>query len=274
MVDDKIRRFNALRLEINISYPFPSIVSIFSVFIFIASFSLLGISTYGLGTSVPVGWDSTLITEQLGESIRTMINRATITSILNSFFLVLLVVPLLVAFTFALGFSNGQIRTLLSYPISRKNLILIKSGVVFVLVVSAITSGGLLGMIFFFPFSIDILLLFQLIIPLWITIFLMTVGCVLIATLSQSAPITIAGGVGIWSGAFVLYTMQSTQSIIMSVLIPVLSAINYIDPNPPSPISFMGTTPLSDVLFGSGIALVLGIFLLYLSVFLFRKMEV
>jgi hypothetical protein len=274
MTEEKTRKFNALRFELGMSYPFPSIICIFSLFIIIASFSLLSLPTYNLGIFFPIGRNSTEISEQLGENIRTLAIRASVTSILNSFYLVLLLVPLLVAFSFALGFSNGQIRTLLSYPIGRSKLILVKGGMVFLLTFMAVTVGSLFGMFFFYPSLIDIFLLTPLILSFWVTIFLMTAGCILIATLSKSTPVTIAGGISLWAGSFILYTMQSAQSLVMSVLFPVISTINYITPQPPSPISYMGTTPVTNVLFGNGVALLLAVLLFYLSIKVFQKLEV
>lgn len=276
MSENKARKFSTHRLEINISYPFPTIIGLLSLFIYIASVSLQGLPDYGMELYLPIGWDSIAMTEELVSAIWTLTARAAVLSILNSFLIVLLLVPLLIAFNFALSFSNGQIRTLVSYPIGRGKLLLVKSGLVFILMATAVTLGGIIGLVFFYPFSIDVVLLGQLLIPLWITVFLMTASCTFIAVLSRSAPVTAVGGIGLWFGVFVMIPTQSVPSFLVYALYPVLAAINYITPGSPSPspISYLWSTSMNDVLYGCGVALVLGILLLYLSIMVFRRLEV
>ncbi len=276
MSEDKARKFSAHRLEISMSYPFPSIIGFLSLFIYIASVFLQGLPDYGMELYLPIGWDSIAMTEELATAIQTMTMRASVLSILNSFLVVLLLVPLLIAFNFALSFNNGQMRTLVSYPIGRGKLLLVKSGLVFILIATTVTLGGIIGLVFFYPFSIDIVVLGQLLIPLWITVFLITASCVFIAVLSRSAPVTAAGGIGLWFGVFVMIPTQSVPSFLVYALYPVLAAINYITPGSPSPspISYLWSTSMNDVLIGCGVALVLGILLLYLSIMVFRRLEV
>ena len=276
MSEDKARKFSTHRLEISMSYPFPYIVGFLSLFIYIASVSLQNLPDFGMELYLSIGWDSIAMTEELATAIQTMTTRASVLSILNSYYIVLLLVPLLIAFNFALSFGNGQIRTLVSYPVGRGKLLLVKSGLVFILIATAVTLGGIIGLIFFYPFSIDVIVLGQLLIPLWITIFLMTASCTFIAVLSRSAPVTAVGGIGVWAGVFVMVPTQSIPSFLVYALYPVFAAINYVSPDPPSasPLSYLWTTSMNDVLIGCGIALVLGILLLYLSIMVFRRLEV
>jgi hypothetical protein len=276
MSEHETRKFSTHRLEINMSYPFPTIVGLLSFFIFIASVALQNLPDYGMTLYLPIGWDGITMTEELAAAIRTMTTRASVLSILNSFYIVLLLIPLLIAFNFALSFGNGQIRTLVSYPIRREKLLLVKSGLVFILIATAVTLGGIIGLIFFYPFSIDVVLLGQLLIPLWATVFLITSSCTFIAVLSRSAPLTAVGGIGVWVGVFVMTPSQSIPSFLVYVLYPILAAINYILPDSPSPspLSYLWTTSMNDVLYGCGVALVLGILLLYLSILVFRRLEV
>ncbi len=274
MSENRTRKFSIHRLEISMSYPFPSIIGFLSLFIFVASVSLQNLYDFGMKLYLPIGWDSIVMGEELATAIRTMTTRAAIVSILNSFYIVLLLVPLLIAFNLALGFGNGQIRTLLSYPVGRRKLLLVKSGVVFTLITTAVTLGSIIGLVFFYPFSIDVVVLGQLLIPLWITVFLITTSCVFIAVLSKSAPVTAGGGIGLWVGAYMIIPTQSIPSFLVYILYPILAAINYVIPDQTSPIFSLWTTSINDVLYGCGAALVLGVLLLYLSIMMFRRVEV
>jgi hypothetical protein len=274
MSENKTRKFSTHRLEINMSYPFPTIVGLLSLFIFVASISLLNLPDFDLDIYLPIGWDNIVVGEELVRVIRTLTARAAVASILNSFFISLLLIPLLIAFNFALSFNNGQIRTLVSYPIEKKNLLFVKSGVLFVLIAAAVTLGGVFGLVFFYPFTIDVVMLGQLLVSLWITIFLMITSCMFIAVLSRSAPVTAVGGIGVWFGIYVLLPLQSIPSFIVNMLYPIFSTMNYINHEPGSPAYFLGTTSINDVLLGCGAAMALGALLLYLSVLVFRRVEV
>ncbi len=276
MGENNTRKFSTHRLEINMSYPFPTIVGLLSLFIYIASVFLQGLPDYGMELYLPIGWDSITMSEELATAIQTMTIRVSVLSILNSFLVVLLLIPLLIAFNFALGFNNGQIRTLVSYPIGRGKLLLVKSGLVFLLIATTLTLGGIIGLVFFYPFSIDIVVLGQLLIPLWISVFLITASCIFIAVTSRNAPVTAVGGIGLWFGVFVMIPTQSVPSFLVYALYPILAAINYVTPGTPnpSPISYLWSTSMNEVLIGCGIALVLGILLMYLSIIVFRRLEV
>jgi len=258
------------------SYPFPTIIGLLSLFIYIASVSLQGLPDHGMQLYLPIGWDPVVMTDELAAAIRTMTTRASALSIVNSFHIVLLLIPLLIAFNFALSFGNGQIRTLVSYPIGRGKLLLVKSGLVFILIATTVTVGAITGLIFYYPFSIDVVVLGQLLIPLWITVFLMTTSCMFIAVLSRSAPITAVGGIGLWVGIYIMIPGQSIPPFLAYSLYPILAAINFVAPESPgpSPFSYLWTTSMTDVLYGCGIALALGILFLYFSIMVFRRLEV
>jgi len=240
----------------------------------IASYSLLGMPDIGLQFALPIGSIDPSSVGDLAAAIRIMMTHSIVVSTLNLFYVILLLVPLLMAFNFALGFSNGQIRMLVSYPIGRKRIIITKWGLIFILSSASVTLGALFGLAFFFPFTMDIAILGQLFIPLWINILLVTTSCLLMAVLFRSAPLTAVGGISLWLGTFVLFTMQSSSSFLLNVLFPFLSAINYLNPDFISPISFLGATSLSDVLLGCGAAFLLSVLLLCFSVFAFRRLEV
>lgn len=273
MSKDGSRRLGMYRLEIDMSYPFPSIVGLLSLFIIAASVSLQSLPDYGMEISLPIGWDTTVLPQELAAVIRIMTTRSATFSILNSFYILLFLVPLLIAFNLSLGFGNGQIRTLVSYPVGRMKLLLAKSGVVFILTTTAVTLGGIMSLVFFYPFTIDLVVLAQLLIPLWITVFLMTTSCVFIAVLSRSAPLTAVAGIGVWVGAFVMIPSQSLPSYVVYVIYPLLAAINCVAEDT-GPIHYLWTTSVNDVLLGCGAALVLSVLLLCLSALAFRRMEV
>ncbi len=274
MSENEPQRFAALRLETIMSYPFPIIIGLLILFIFMDAISLQRLSDTGMKLYLPIGWDNTTMAQELVSAIQTMTTHTAMVSILNSFYLVLVIIPLLIAFNFAQSFGNGQIRTLLSCPIGRTRLLLVKSGIVFILITAALTVSSLLGLIFYYPFSIDIMIMSQLFISLSITIFLITTSCVFVAILSRSAPITAIGGIGLWVGCYVMIPTQTIPELLVNIQYPVLAAINYIVNDFSSPINYLYVTSFNDLLFGCGIALVVGLLLLCISSMMFQRLEV
>ena len=274
MLKRKDRKFRVLRLEVDMSYPFPAIIGIASTFTLIAFDALLRMPDFDLQLTLPAESINPALADDLAAVIQLMATHSAVVSVLNSFYVILLLVPLLMAFNFALGFSNGQIRMLLSYPIGREKAIITKWGLIFIIPSTTLTLGAFFGLVFLYPYTIDIILMGQLLVPLWINIFLITTSCLLVAVLIRSAPLTALAGIGLWLGSFVIFTMQSSSSFLLNILFPFLAAVNYLNPDYISPINFLGTTSLSDALTGSVVAFMLGVLFFGLSVYVFRKLEV
>ncbi|MBY8997821.1 MAG: hypothetical protein KGD60_08810 [Candidatus Thorarchaeota archaeon] len=264
--------FNSIRLERNISYPFPTIVSIVSIFIIVAAYSILGIGRYNMSFYLSPGWNSTAITEKLVESVNTVSSRAIAFPILDFVYVVVLLVPLLIAFNLAQGYSNGQMRTLLSYPIRRRTVLLLKSGLVILLVSSSGTLGVLFSLLYFFPFSISLNSFLILIATFWISVSLIASTCTLLAVVSRSARITAFVGMGLWMVALSDLSMPYTHPLLRYPLFPIQVAVSYIDSS--VSVFFREQTTLFDVIFGSGSALILSVALLILSVFIFKRQEI
>ncbi|MHA1929187.1 MAG: hypothetical protein ACTSV2_11495 [Candidatus Thorarchaeota archaeon] len=272
MSKNKDCKFNTLHLEISISYPFPFIVVIFSLFIIAGLYSLVTMPMYGMDLYIPKGWNSTIVTEELATSIRKMTTQATVYSMLSGLYIVLMLLPVIIGFNLASGINSGQIQTLLSYPIGREKLILVKTGLVFVLVSGSLTTGSLFSLLFFYPFSIDLASLCLLNITLWITLFLITSTCVFIAVISKSALMTVITGTGGWVIAFMIFMTPSTPSHIRNLLFPVLIAMNHI--NPGFPMMFLEGISMFDIFIASGAAIAIGCLLMYFSIMLFKRLEI
>jgi hypothetical protein len=272
MADKRRSIFNSIRLERNISYPFPTIVSIVSIFIFIASYSTLGLGRYTTSFYLSPGWNSTAVAEELIESVYNVSSRAIAIPIFDFVYVVLLLVPLLIAFNLAQGYSNNQLKMLLSCPIKRRTIILLKSGLVILLLSSSGTIGLLFSLFFFFPFSIDLSSLLLLIVTFWISVSVIVSTCTLLAVISRSARITAFVGVGLWIVALNELSMSNTHPLVRYLLFPLQVAISYIMPTLSG--LFKDGTTLIDVIIGSCSALAFSVGLLILSLFLFKRQEI
>jgi ABC-type transport system involved in multi-copper enzyme maturation permease subunit len=269
---EKNDRFKYLKLERNFSYPFPVIVAIISIFIFVASYSILGIGLWNRNLYLTPDWNSTALSGELVESINTENAYAMINPIFDCLYIVMLLAPLLIAFNLAQGYSNGQIRTLLSYPISRRTVVLSKSGFIVLLLSLAGTIGALFSLIVFYPFSIDLYTMLILIVTFWVSTFVITATCTILAIVSRNALITAFVGVGLWEIFAPLWTQPNVHPVILYLLFPFFLAISHV--NPQQPPFHLVEKPVIDLILGWGCSIAFSIMLLILSVIIFKKQEI
>ncbi len=269
----KRQNTNVILLERNISYRFPSIVAFFSLFLGIASYSILNMWRFRLRIDLylPSNWNTTAATEQLASAVPVLSTTVSVSAFLNCVYVIMAVIPLLVAFNFANGFTNGQFRTLLSYPIGRNRLLLIKTGVILVLVCSSVIVGGVVSAAFYYPFLIDHTALLLLSISFCVTVYLITTSCLLISIISRSTRVTAFAGIGVWVVALIIITTPSSFPMLGYTLYPVLTAASHL--HTMGPISYLGSITMLDVLSANALALILGTLLLYISMWLFNRLE-
>ncbi|MGY5874791.1 MAG: hypothetical protein RTU30_03500 [Candidatus Thorarchaeota archaeon] len=272
---DKRKRQNTsvIRLERNMSYRFPAIVAFFSLFLGIASYSILNLVRFRLRIDLylPSNWNTTAATEELTASIPVLSAAVSVNAFFNCLYIIMAVIPLLVAFNFANGFTNGQFRTLMSYPIGRNRLVLIKAGFVVVLVSASVIIGGVVSTAFYYPFLIDYTALLLLSISFCVTVYLITTACLLISVITKSAPVTAFIGIGVWVVAFIIITSPSIFPMLGYTLYPFVTTADYIHPG--LRILYSGNVTMLDALLGNALALILGTLLLYISMRLFNRLE-
>ena len=145
-----------MRFEVESSYRFPSISILFCVFIIVGVFSALTHLDLNLSIIInqPSPADSHPRWEHFTEVIANKAPSIFLTSASNCVFIFIILIPLLVAFNFAQGYNSGLIRTLLTYPISRLNVIGMKVLTIFLLVASSASIGCILGIVFFVPWEL------------------------------------------------------------------------------------------------------------------------
>jgi hypothetical protein len=237
-------------------------VGILSIFIAIVAYSALTIGMYAREIYLAPGWNITAISEELVESVNTVNTQAIVFPFLNCLYVVILLAPLLVAFNLAQGYGNGQIRTLLSCPIRRRTVLLLSISV---------TIGVVLSLLFFYPFSIESYSVLIMTGTFWITVFVITSTCTLLAVTSRSTRITAFVGVGLFLYTFTMINQPSMHPMVQYLFFPLIIALGHVYPEQP-PI-WLEKTSLLDVFMGSGSAILFGIALLILSLFIFKRQE-
>ncbi|MFO7835720.1 MAG: hypothetical protein R6V83_03625 [Candidatus Thorarchaeota archaeon] len=230
MAKRRNRLWRLFRLNFEGSYRFPSLASIVSIMLFVLSYTVLSQYMWNVGVYLAPGaewWSSTGAIERAEQIARERIAMAYFHTFQSSLFVLILLVPLLIAFTLAQGFSNGELRTLLSYPTTRPRVLLTKTGTA--ILVTAITANvsSILALFFFFPVLPHIPLILLLMLTQWSFAFLLGSACTLVAVVSKSAPATLVTGIGGWMAGLTLATNPASSQLIQGIFYPVQSIIVY-----------------------------------------------
>jgi len=223
----RIRRaWTKIHIELNISYPFPTISILLVIFIIVGAFSVLNHINIDAHLSSGVTDSEARITH-LYDVVNHKAVAVFLASTANYVYVFMVVIPLLVAFSFAQGYSSGLIRTLLSYPFSRRDVLFIKSGTVFMLVGGSASIGAFVNVLFFVPIIDHLEYFFLALISVWALVLLMTAVSTLLVVITRNALATSFGAITIWFLAYVFITMPDTSIMTKILLFPPFAVARY-----------------------------------------------
>ncbi|MHC4750498.1 MAG: ABC transporter permease subunit [Planctomycetota bacterium] len=218
------RAWATFKLEIDISFPFPVLECLFVIPLYLASSIALQIipTIYARSDLVPDFFrpeDITLYIDGIG--IRVF---AEALYSLNA--IILFIIPMIVTFNLARNFENGMIKTLLSYPIGRRKLLITKVSQVVITVWFAIIAGLFFSVYVFTPVMNGLQSFILMSASLLALVFAATTTTVLIAIVSKSTPVTAILGSGLWFSFLFLAMSGTSSSIVRGIMNPVLMAVN------------------------------------------------
>ncbi|MGY5881955.1 MAG: hypothetical protein RTV31_17040 [Candidatus Thorarchaeota archaeon] len=271
MHDNRQRVSKALKVESTISYPFPTMIGIFASFLVVAFYSVLGMRFFQNEVYLHSDWNSTLVGAELDATLNIINSKVVTASFLNLGTIVMFFVPLLFAFNYAQGFSNGQIRTLLSYPIGRLRLFFAKTGVIVLLLSFSMIVAGTLSLASLYPYSINFEYLILMSVGSFLTVLIISSTCVFIATFSRNAPVTAVLGLGLWAIGFVVTVAPFSPIFLKQLFFPWILTLIHIDSES---LSYMGSASINTVVTGWLITSSLSLILIIISLIRFYRLEV
>jgi hypothetical protein len=222
-----LRRFQAfLGLEFESTFRFPIIEGLICFLVFLQfSGATMVKPELGFRGSTDESLNITDIALQNSESIEAR-TTSLVAGAFNGVTLVLVfILPMLVAFTLALGFENGSFRTYFSYPINRSFLLISRMLILILVTGLAVTLSSLSAIYFLLPMVLQSESIFLLILGLWTFIILVTSGSTLISIISQRALSTAVVGIGVWYSLVVLLNFDEIPRLIRSIVNPLTAAI-------------------------------------------------
>ena len=248
-----------LRIEFGISYRFPIIEGIVAMIFFTI---FLNSMTYSREIHFYAG-DTARYTTYMGN----LASQRLYVSLMPFQGLMIFLVPLLVAIAIAKPLEGGYARTLLTYPISRSNVLSIKV-ILACLIPSILISAALLSAIILiypmYPTAFELILVVSSILLLLV---LQDAFSTLIAVVTQNMSATAVVGIGFWSLVASILGIEGIHPVLTTIFHPLQGTLGFIIERTRSPV-------LGELLLGFSGSVLLSITLFIFSYVIFKKVEI
>ncbi|MHA1970684.1 MAG: hypothetical protein ACTSXE_02425 [Candidatus Thorarchaeota archaeon] len=257
------------RLEFRHSYRSP-LVEFITVFFLYIAFS----ATYAwasrplwIGTIPGPTWNGTAQIDYF-QSFMNSISTTTLVSSLDQLWAVIMfIMPLIVAFTTARSFEDGSLRTLLSYPVERTHLLLMRILVPFLIIGGISTLSVLLAQFLMVPAVIDIGAFLSYFGIFYLAIILVIASISLLAIVTKRMMATAVGGVAVWYGLLIFSWTSACPRVLFWIMNPIYMFSQYNLGGELAPV-------LGDVLYTIGVMSVMVVVFILSAIMLFKKVEV
>ena len=256
-------------LDWDLSFSFPTLECVVAVFIFLSVGICLTNQMIDPSISIVHGpeFNGTALSEYYTNLAERGALYSFTTIISISAYIMAFAIPLLLSFSLAASFENGLLETLLSYPISRKNLLLARAGIIVAVMSVSVGLASMLSVSIFFPGLQPVSGVALMIIACIFTCLSITSGSMLLAVVSKRIGMTSAGGAGLWIAVLFMASSSPEYRVIDGIVNPIQLIVRYLN------IGGVGVSML-DVSLGLLGALLLGLALLTTSVLVFEKVDI
>jgi ABC-type transport system involved in multi-copper enzyme maturation permease subunit len=248
-------------------YPIHEIITIIFVFVSLIPFLFLNpLVSASYTTEFPL--NTTQIALENSEDLEMTLYSVTQMYTYSIASMIALIVPLLIAFTFAQSFDDGSFRTLLSYPISRQTLLFSRLFLVVIPIGVTLTSFFIIGSLVSFWSSLHFSFIVLVIIGIWIYVSVIVSVCILIACISRKSITTAFTGMLIW---FLfpqwIFNMYELPKIIRALSNPLLAMSSLLSP-------YSTDFVVGDIIGSYCILFLITIIMIISSLLVFRQVEI
>ena len=256
------------RLEFRHSYRSPLVEFITVFFLYIAFSATYGGASrpHGIDTVPGPAWNGTAQIDYFN-SFMNSISTITLANSLEQLWVVIMfIMPLIIAFTTARSFEDGSLRTLLSYPVERTHLLLMRILVSFLIIGGISTLSVLLAQFLMVPATIDIGVFLSYFGIFYLAIILVITSISLLAIVTKRTMATAVGGVAVWYSLLIFSANSADLRVISWIMNPIYMFSLYIRGGEDAPM-------LGDVLFTIGVMSVMVVVFILSAIMLFKKVE-
>ncbi len=260
------KKKSVIQFEMESKFSFPAIAAIIGTFLVAGMYSALTHSSRNITISGPdIGR-----LELISNAIKDMGISVLVTSAANFIFPLMIIVPLVVGFTFAGGYDSGLFRTLLSFPIKRGDLFLLKYMNVVFWVGMAAVMGCISSVFFFVPLVYGLASAVIVLVSLWVHISLTTAIAFLVGGITRNSLATSFGSIAIMFGSFFLFTWLNAPPLMKMILFLPGVIGKYIGTGPIWVYVSIDIT-LIDIIMAMGMSCILVVLLMAASYAVFRR---
>jgi ABC-type transport system involved in multi-copper enzyme maturation permease subunit len=258
-------------------YPLIEVITVFFLYLAFSAVYSLAMMQQLMDTTPGPMWNGTSQVDFLLSYEGTVSTFVLSSAIEQAWLVLMFLIPILIAYTTARAFEDGSLRTLLSYPVRRSHLLLMRT-LVSVLIIGALTNFSIfLALFLFLPAPLDLVSVLFLIGTFWLAILFITSSVVFFSVLVKRMIVAAMGGVALWYGLLTLGYMPDAPPILQSLANPIRMMTRYILGSRDTPWGFIigGETPLiGDVYLTLTVMALAIIFFLATSLLLFRRAEI
>ncbi len=272
-MNERFRRIRAVfEFEFDVSFPFP-VAEAFSIIlgVFVAMSVLMIGSNYWFLVS-PSAFSNSLELERIIFQVTHADFHLLSIPLFNMTILIIIAIPMLCAFRVAGPLENGVLRAMLSYPIKRRELLILKGIEIMVLICLPITGGALVTIVLFNGMSVGIESLL-VIISFWTLAFTILSSSFLVSVITQSSAKAAFSGVALWTVLLLVGMFAKIPVVLRGIPNPVILTLSYF-----GGISIGNqhiTDPvLNDVLVSIIVNLLIGIITFLASIRYFKRVEI
>ena len=227
-MNERFRRIRAVfEFEFDVSFPFP-VAEALSILlgVLVAMGILMAHRPYATFLITPSEFANFIQLEYLV----LQVTAADFYMISGPFFsltvLLIIALPMLCAFRVAGPLENGMLKAMLSYPIRREEILILKGIEILVLICLPITMGALAMVVLFSGVSIGIEFLL-VIISFWTLAFTILSSSFLLSVITQSSAKAAFGGVALWAILLLVGLFAKTPVVLRGIPNPVILTIGY-----------------------------------------------
>jgi ABC-type transport system involved in multi-copper enzyme maturation permease subunit len=252
-----------LELELASIYHTPFIEGTLLALVFI---SFLGVTLTAQFFVIPVTFQRPV--RIIIDSLEQAFIQSYIASVAFACQLSILLVPLLIARSFARGFEDGTLVTYLSYPVSRSYIIGLKIFTPTTMIGLSVSIASLCVDMMLIPTGANVYNLLLITCAFFVYILLIASSVSLVAVLSRSSTSTMLIGAGIWYVLFLLQPLYADLPYALRGIInPFEAVVKYLTTPALGPTS-------TDLLLAFAGALILILVMIFLALILFKQREV
>lgn len=262
-----------LRFVFSTSLRFPIPEVLFSLFLFVSCYQMLSSVFFGIFLHIEPG--PSWVGDSWLEDLAILIETAPVSALAHMLpiihYVLIFLLPMLIAFNLGGSHESGLLRSLLSIPITRRIYLLFTGGITILLTGLATSLGLIVARFISFPQPIDWGLVFLMMTSVWTYVLLVGSGSILLAIVLRSAQSSSFSSIGLWFLVMVVGLFTSLPLVIKGVLNPILITSSYVTGSPYA--RLFGEIVFNDVIVSLMGATVVGIILLIIGLVVFERVE-